>query len=64
MYPVFAPLNALITGQPAVASVGTTPAAVDVPASVPAPGLPATSNRENQIPATVVRAVDLSHWMS
>lgn len=36
-------------------SVGTTPAVVDVPANVPAPGLPARSKVENQQAATAVR---------
>lgn len=38
-----------------MASVGTTPAAVLVPASTPAPGLPAKSNTLNQPVATVGR---------
>ena len=51
-----------MVGQPAVASVGTTPAAVLVPASTPAPGLPARSNTLNQDAAiddrTAVLATD------
>jgi hypothetical protein len=41
-------------GHPAVASVGTTPAEVDVPANVPAPGSPAMSKRLKGIRATDV----------
>lgn len=47
-------------GAPAVVSSGTTPAAVDEPANVPAPGLPARSNTENQAAAMDVREADLN----
>jgi hypothetical protein len=53
-----------MSGHPAVASVGTTPALVLVPPSVPLPGFPARSNIENHTFATVVRVAVLLNGMT
>jgi hypothetical protein len=53
------PPKALRIGNPTVASVGTTPAVVEVPAKVPAPGSPARSITVNGILATEVLEADL-----